>query len=103
MKYFLAVIVTSAPSLALASSHIRNFSSLVDVFIDIISLLVPLVFSLTFIVLMWGIIKAWILNAGDTAEIEKGKKLVIVGIIVLVIMSGIWGILALLRSSLFGV
>jgi len=34
---------------------------------------------------------------------EEGKYVAIVGVIALVIMSGIWGILQILRSSIFGV
>ena len=60
------------------------------------------IFALTFIVFIWGIMKAWILNAGDESEIEKGKKLALWGVIVLAVMSGIWGILALLQNSFFG-
>lgn len=78
----------------------ENFSDLVSAFIEIITLLVPLVFGLTLLVIVWKIIDAWIINGGDETKIEEGKNTAIVGVIVLVVMSGIWGILQILQSSL---
>jgi hypothetical protein len=102
MQYGLQFILVLAPFVALAQAP-SNFRELVGVLLGIVNVLVPVVFALTFVVLAWGIIRAWILNAGDEHEIERGKHLVIVGVIALVIMSGIWGILELLRRGLFGV
>ncbi|MFT7507453.1 MAG: hypothetical protein ACI92I_000603 [Acidimicrobiales bacterium] len=79
----------------------NNFADLVAKFIEIISLIVPIIFALTFVVLAWGIIKAWIINGGDENSVEEGKKIALAGVIALVIMFGIWGILAVLRNSLF--
>lgn len=80
-----------------------NFASLVAHFISILSSLIPLIFSFALLVIVWKIVDVWIINAGDANKIEEGKKVVLVSIIVLVIMSGIWGILQLLRASVFGV
>lgn len=79
-----------------------NFKGLVGIIANLIGTLILLVFSLTFIVFMWGIIKAWIIQGGDTEGVESGKKIVLTGVIVLVIMTSIWGILQLLKSGLFG-
>ena len=89
-----------SPIVAFASSHIVDFKSLVQFFLGIISFLIPIIFALTFIVLIWGIFKAWILHGDNETEIEKGKKIALWGIIGLVVMSGIWGILNILISSL---
>lgn len=80
----------------------RNFGELVDVFLGFISLLVPLIFSLALVVIVWRVIDAWIFNAGDTGKIEEGKKYALWGVLVLVVMSALWGVIAILRSSLFG-
>lgn len=79
----------------------RSFASLVNDLLEIIDLLVLVVFAITFIMIMWGTIQAWIIKGGDASEVEKGRKIVTVGIIALVVMTGIWGILAILRNSLF--
>ena len=79
-----------------------NFAELVGQFIGILSLVIPLLFSLSLLVIVWKIIDTWIINAGDVSKVDEGKKFVLYGVIVLVVMSGIWGILALLRASIFG-
>jgi len=79
-----------------------DFKGLVGIIVDIMGTLVYLVFALTFIVLIWGIIKGWIIGGGDAENVESGKKVVYTGIIALVVMSSVWGILYLLQSSLFG-
>jgi hypothetical protein len=79
----------------------KNFADVVSEFIGMIQLLVPLVFGLTLLVITWKIIDAWIINGADGEKREEGKNIVIVGVIALVVMSGIWGILNILQSSLF--
>lgn len=81
----------------------RNFAELVDVFLYIISLLVPLIFSLALLVIVWKIIEAWVLNPGDQTKIDEGKNYALWGVLVLVVMSGLWAIVGILRGSLFGV
>ncbi len=80
----------------------RDFKGFVGIITNIIGTLILLIFALTFLAFMWGVIKSWIIGGGDTESVEKGKSVVLTGIIVLAIMSAIWGILYMLKSSLFG-
>ncbi|MCF7815574.1 MAG: hypothetical protein K9M10_02350 [Candidatus Pacebacteria bacterium] len=80
----------------------RDFKGLVGVVTDLISTIIVLIFALTFLVFMWGIIKNWVIKRGEAEAVESGKKIVVTGIIALVVMSSIWGILYLLQSSFFG-
>lgn len=80
----------------------RDFADLVDFFLYMISLLVPLVFGLALLVIVWRIIDAWVLHAGDANKLNEGKQYALWGILVLVVMSGLWAIVAMLRSSFFG-
>ncbi len=80
-----------------------NFREFVGILLDIINVLVVFVFALSFLAILWGVTSAWIIGGGNEIEIARGKKIVLVGVIVLVIMTGIWGILELLRYSLFGI
>ncbi len=100
---YIAILITMLPTLAFSASvgAPKDFQGLVGIITNIISTLILLVFALTFLTLMWGIIKSWIIGGGDTEAVESGKKIVLTGIIALVIMSSIWGILYLLQSSLF--
>ena len=79
----------------------RNFSDLVNTFIELISLVVPLIFALRLLLIVWKVVDAWIIHGGEESKIEEGKNTILVGIIALVVMSGIWGILSILQSSLF--
>lgn len=79
----------------------NSFGDLVAKFISIITLLIPLIFAFTLLIIIWKVIDAWIIHGGDESKVEDGKNTIIVGIIALVVMSGIWGILSILQSSLF--
>lgn len=85
----------------LGSGTPTSFANLVDIILEILSLTVPLIFSLALLVIVWKVIDAWILHAGDPNKLNEGKQYVTWGIIILVVMSGIWTILYILRSSLF--
>lgn len=80
----------------------KDFSSLVDVVIDLVGTLTTVVFVLTIFAIVWGVIKGWIIQGAEEEGIENGKKVAFVGVIVLVITVSLWGILALLKGSLFG-
>lgn len=80
----------------------NNFNDLVNVFIDLLLLTVPVIFGLTLLFLTWKIIDTWIINVGDESRVNEGKQIAIAGVIALVVMSAIWGILKLLQISLFG-
>ncbi len=96
----LAAGLLATPLVAFAAP--RNFAEVVNHILYYVQLLIPIVFALTFIVLSWGVVKSWIMNDGNAEKVGEGRTLVLYGVIGLLIMSGIWGILALLRSSFFG-
>jgi hypothetical protein len=78
-----------------------NFKEMVDVLIGMVELFIPLVFGLTLLIITWKVVDTWIIHGDDGAKVEEGKNFLIVGVIALVIMSGVWGILNILQSSLF--
>jgi len=79
-----------------------TFIGLVNVILGLINLLIPLIFGIIFLFLVWKIIDAWILNVGDEKKVEDGKKYALTAVIVMVLMFTAWGIVEMLRSSLFG-
>lgn len=99
MKKFLgtSLFILAIPVFAYA----QTFADLVGTILDVIAILVPLVIALTFLVIIWGVAKGWIINNEDTNSIEKGKQILIWGIIALIVMLSIWGIIALLRGTFF--
>lgn len=97
------ILFLAFPSLSRAQAirAPRDFKGFVGILTDIMETLVILIFALTFIVFMWGLVKSWIIKGGDSEGVEEGKKIAVTGIIVLVVMTTFWGILNLLKSSLF--
>jgi len=81
----------------------KNFAELVGEFIGILSLIVPLIFGLTLLFFIWKIVDSWVINAAEPKKVEEGKQYALVGVIVLVVMSGIWAIVNIIQSSFFGI
>lgn len=81
----------------------NNFAEFVNLLIDLLGLLIPLIFGLTLVFIVYKIFDAWILSGGDDTKVSEGKQVAVVGVIALVVMSSVWGILQLLRSSLLGI
>jgi len=82
---------------------VTDFKSLVGEVVGIIDLLIPLVIALIVVIWFWRLIDAWIINSGNQEKVAEGKRVALIGIIVLVIIFCIWGILRLLRGSIFGI
>lgn len=80
----------------------NDFKGLVALIINIVSTLTTVVFVLTFLAIIWGVIKGWIINGAEAEGVESGRRVFFIGVVVLVITVSLWGILGLLQTSLFG-
>ncbi len=78
-----------------------TFAGLVARFLEIMNSLVYLIFAVTFAFAVWQIINIWIIHGGDEKKVSEGKQVLLATIIGLVVMFGFWGLVQLLRSSLF--
>ena len=84
------------------SSCASTICSLGYTFLSIINtILVPLLFAVSFIVFLYGIANAYIFNAGEPAEVSKGHKLMLWGIIGFAVMISVWGLVNIV-SNTFG-
>ncbi len=78
----------------------RNAFDLKDLIIGLINnVFVPLIFSLAFIVFIWGVFRYFIAGAADPTEQEKGKHFIMYGLIGLVIMLSVWGLVNVLTGT----
>ncbi len=75
-----------------------TFAGLVGIFLNIISLLIPLVAGLSFIVFLWGLSR-FIISAGDEKARTSGKQLMIWGVIAFFVMSSVWGIVIVVANT----
>ncbi len=78
-----------------------DFAGIVSLVTGLINLLIPAMFGVVFLFLVWKIIDAWIINAGDEKKVAEGKQYVLWAILVFVLMVSTWGIVTLLSSSFF--
>lgn len=80
-----------------------TFKGLVNAILGLINLIIPVIFAIVFLFLIWKIFDAWVINAADEKKRTEGKQVALVAILVMVIMSVVWGVVIMLQSSLFGI
>lgn len=92
------VAVLALPVVAFAQvNNLADAGSLVINFIN--NVLVPVLFAVAFIVFLWGAFKVFILGANDEEAKEKGKNLMLYGLIGFFVMVSIWGLVNILTGS----
>lgn len=79
-----------------------NFKDLVDFIITFINVLIPALFGVLFLYIVWRVIDAWIIHADDDSKREEGRRLLITAVLVFVLMISTWGIVAMIKLSIFG-
>jgi len=71
-----------------------DFKELVNIFIDLINVALPVIGGLAFLVFLWGLTKFIINVSGDAKGVEEGKNLMLWGIIALFLLLSFWAIIA---------
>lgn len=86
----------------IATAQPTTFVDFVDLLIGIINTAIPVLFGVVFLYLTWKVFDSWVLNAGDESKREEGKQYALTAVVVLVLMISAWGIIIMIRDSLFG-
>ncbi len=98
--FFIAPL-THAQSSGSGSLNTAPIQNLSDSLIGVLNtVVVPVVFALAFIVFIWGVFQAFILNGTNEEKRQEGTKFVFWSIIGFVIMLSIWGLVNLVGSFL---
>ncbi len=63
------------------------------------SVFVPVLFAIAFIVFVWGAFQTFIVGAGSEDVKEKGKSLMLWGLIGFFVMVSVWGLVNILTGS----
>ena len=61
--------------------------------------IIPFIFSITFIVFIWGMFQYFVAGGADEEKRKEGRKLALWGIIGFAIMISVWGIVALVTTT----
>lgn len=63
------------------------------------TVLVPLVFTLAFLMFLWGMFTTFILGGTDEGKQSEGKQLMLYSILAFVVMVCIWGIVNIISNG----
>ena len=107
MKTFAASLVLGLFALT-ATAHAQTgeiggntigtyLASIVD-FINVY--LVPFLFAIAFIAFIWGVFTYFIAGGANEEQRDKGKQLVLWGVIGFVVMVSVWGLVNLVTNTL---
>lgn len=78
-----------------------DFKTLVTSLVNILNTyIVPTIFALIFLAFVWGAAKYFIIEGADESAREKGRQLMLWGVIAIVVLVGLWGIVNILLSTL---
>jgi hypothetical protein len=94
-RSFLILSLLAVPAFAKAAS-LKEFTESIVKFVN--GSVVPLIYALAFLVFMVGMVRFFFLEQGEEGR-EKGKQLMLWGIIGFVVMFSVWGLVNLLLAT----
>ena len=100
-----ALVLTSIAAFALPfvslAAPIGNISDVGSFIINIINnIVVPVLFAVAFIVFLYGAFETFIIGANSADVKEKGKNLMIWGLVGFFVMVSIWGLVNILTGTI---
>lgn len=98
----LVIFLLSAPLAHAAPGDIggNTLSEYLNSFIGFIDrVLVPLVFAVAFVVFIWGVFQYLIAGGANEEQRDKGKQLIVWGVVGFFVMVSVWGIVNVLVGT----
>lgn len=77
-----------------------NFTEFVGVLIGILNIAIPVIFALSLLSVLWAG-SQMILNSDNPQKLSDSRSMMMWGIIVLVVMGGMWGFVNLVATTFF--
>jgi hypothetical protein len=101
MKYLFIILysIFLIPASAVFAAP-TDFNSLIKIFINIVTSLIPIAGGLAFLYFFWGVAK-FIFAAGNEEKRKSSKTIMTWGLVALFVMLSIYGILKLFGTALF--
>jgi NADH:ubiquinone oxidoreductase subunit 2 (subunit N) len=104
MNKVLALTTGTIAALALpliSFAAVNDITGVGGFIIDTINnVLVPVLFAVAFIVFIWGVFQTFIFGANNEDVKEKGKNLMLWGLIGFFVMVSVWGLVNILTGSI---
>lgn len=82
-------------------SKTLTFTTLANKFGGIVNTIIPFLIAVAVFLVLWGIFK-YISAAGDSEKLAEGKKVALYGIFAIFMMLAFWGLVVVVKKSLFG-
>lgn len=94
-----ALAVFALPLVSFAA--VNNLSDVGSFIINTINnIIVPVLFAIAFIVFLWGAFETFILGANNTDVKDRGKNLMLWGLIGFFVMVSVWGLVNILTGTI---
>lgn len=99
-KFYALALIAYATVPMVAFAQVRSIYDAGRAITDIINnVLVPLVFAVAFIVFIWGVFQYFIAGGHDEEAKEKGKSLMLYGLVGFFLMVSVWGLVNILVGT----
>ncbi len=79
-----------------------TFGELVNLLLDFFELLIPVVFAILFLYIVWKILDAWVINATDESKRAEGRQVALIGVVGMIVMLIAWGLVNIIRATFLG-
>ncbi|MEI6478781.1 MAG: hypothetical protein WCO18_00665 [bacterium] len=99
-KVLISGVVVLGPLLAFA----QNFTSVqsgISSIRDIINSLIPLIIGIAVLVFLWGLVQ-YVTAGADEEKKAAARGIIIYGIIIIFVMTAVWGFVRILSTTFFG-
>ena len=78
----------------------NDFSGLVNIFLDLIKVALPVIAALALLAFLWGLTKFIFRVGGDEKAVDGGKNLMKWGLIALFLLVSFWSIITVIQGDL---
>ncbi len=85
--------------LAASAQSLQPLANLIGAIGRLVGALVPILITLALVVFFWGLVR-YLMSAGGKGGHDKGKQLMIWGLVSLFVMVSVWGIVRLAQDAL---
>ena len=99
-KVLISSVVVLGPLLAFAQNFTSVQNSIMSIR-DIINNIIPLIIGIAVLVFLWGLV-SYVTAGADEEKKAAARGIIIYGIIIIFVMTAVWGFVKILSTTFFG-